>query len=257
MAEFRLNLKSTVSMWPPHAEQNIADLGEGWRLADKMADLHSLALQRISRAAGRNPERQDEGVLLLGTHGLNLFIATMGLIAKGQFDVVSHLLRAGFDCQSLAFAVGSRADLAEKFFAGDLRSAECRKLVVVTIRAVDSELADFIDSRYRDEFDAANELSHVSLTHVDKILDRQGDTLTPIVGGRIDADLARNMAGVALENEYWHLVWFKAFRSSTLGQDWVDELSAIQGPFRGWMKEVFGATGYNADTDSYNETKER
>jgi hypothetical protein len=105
MAEFRLDLRSTISTWPDFAEQNITNLGDGWKIAEEMAQLHAIALQRISRAVVPHPSQQDEGTLLLGAHGLNLFLEFMGLVIRGRFDVASHLVRAILDCQSLSVLV--------------------------------------------------------------------------------------------------------------------------------------------------------
>lgn len=254
MAEFKLDLRSTVSIWPNFAEQNITGLGDGWKIAEEMARLHSIALQRIGYSLGPHQSQQDQGTLLLGTHGLNLFLEFMSLVIRGRFDVASYLARAILDCQSLAFAVQSDAGLAAQFFDGKLRGYQGREQVVEAIRPVEPELAAYLERRFKDEAGAANDLSHVNLTHLDKILDREGDSVTPIVGGRVDHDLGRRLTGSALEHEDWHLTWFEAFRGSTVGQDWVDEHSAIKNSFRAWMKEVFGATGYNADTDSWDET---
>ena len=254
MAEFKLDLRSAVSIRPDFAEQNITGLGDGWKIAEEMARLHSIAIQRIARAAGPHPSQQDLGTVLLGTHGLNLFLEFMGLVIRGRFDVASYLPRAILDCQSLAFAVQSDAGLAAQFFDGKLRGYQGRVKVVEAIRPVEAELADYLERRFKDEAGAANDLSHVNLTHLEKLVDRDGDSVTPIVGGRVDHDLGRSLTGSALENEDWHLSWFEAFHGSTVGQDWVNERSAMKNSFRAWMKEVFGATGYNADTDSWDET---
>ena len=254
MAEFKLDLRSTVFKWPDFAEQNIAGLGDGWKIAEELVQLHSIALQRISRAVGPHPSQQDQGALFLGIHGLNLFLEFMGLVIRGRFDVAPYLARAILDCQSLAFAVQSDAGLAAQFFDGKLRGYQGREKVVEAIRPIEAELAAYLERRFKDEAGAANDLSHVNLTHLDKILDRKGDSFTPIIGGRVDHDLSRRLTGSALEHEEWHLSWFEAFHGSTVGQDWVDERSAMKDSFRAWMKEVFGATGYNADTDSWDET---
>lgn len=254
MAEFKLDLRSTVSTWPDFAEQNITNLGDGWKIAEEMAQLHAIALQRVSRVVGPHPSQQDQGTLLLGAHGLNLFLEFMGLVIRGRFDVASYLARAILDCQSLSFAVQSDAALAAQFFDGKLRGYQGREQVVEAIRPVEAELAAYLESRFKDEAGAANDLSHVNLTHVDKVLDREGDSVMPIVGGRVDHDLSRLLTGSALEHEDWHLSWFKAFHGPTLGQAWIHEHSTTKNSFRAWMKEVFGATGYNADTDSWDET---
>jgi hypothetical protein len=124
---------------------------------------------------------------------------------------------------------------------------------VEAIRPIEAELATFLESRFKEEAGATNVLSHVNLTHLDKILDREGDSITPVIGGRVDHDLSRYFTGSALEHEDCRLAWFEAFHGSTLGQGWVDERSAMKSSFRAWMKDVFGATGYNADTDSWDE----
>lgn len=106
-----------------------------------------------------------------------------------------------------------------------------------------------VDQRLKDESGAANELFHVNLSHVAKVLDTDANTITPIVGGRVDRELARHMTGAAFEHEYWHLTWFRAFFSYALGEDWLADFDSMKEVFRACMKEVFGATGYNAETN--------
>jgi hypothetical protein len=244
LEEFHVQLRARIAGWPRVAESNVRDLGEGWQLAEEVADLHGLAVQRLSNAAGRTPNAQDESLMLLGTHGLNMFIGASELICKGQFDVASHLMRGIFDCESLLYAVASGAERADRFMNGDLRSHEGRRLVVDAIRSADPELASFMDGRFKDEFDAANEMSHVNLTHVDKLLQRDGDSIMPVVGGRPDRDLARRMFGAVLEHEHWHLTWFAAFRRDVVGEDWYTRYVGTRETLRSWMKEVFGKPGY-------------
>jgi hypothetical protein len=250
MVAQRLNLKARIATWPAYADCNLAELAEGWNLVEEMAELHWLALQALSATAGRRPSKQDECVLLLGGHGLNLLIGTVELIVKGQFDVASYLLRALFDCESLSYAVHAKPELADRFLADDLRSFEGRRMIIENIRSLDPDLADFLDKRYRDEFDAANDMSHVNLTQLDKLVTSDGQSITPVVGGRCDGIVARRMTGVVVEHEHWHLTWFAAFRTDTMGPDWTARYKACGESMRPWMKAVFGATGYSADADS-------
>jgi hypothetical protein len=253
MADFHFSLKETLARWPGLAEENIQALGAGWVLAEQLAKLHALAIQSVSTKAGSHPSQQEQAILLLSAHGLNLFLDFLGLVARGRFDVASHLLRAILDCQSLVFAVSSSEEGAAEFHDGKLRGAQGRKRVVELLREAEPALADFLDKRFKDDSGAANELSHVGLSHVDKILELKGNRLEPILGGRVDAELARQMVGAALEHEHWHLTWFGAFWSEAVGEDWRSGFAGLRDEFREWMRDVFGATGYDADTDSWLE----
>ena len=212
------------------AEQNICNLGEGWRLAERMTNLHGLALQRISSTNEKAPTSRGEASLLLGTHGLNLFLGFMNLIVRGRCDVASYLLRPILDCESLAFAVAGDEEMAKAFHADELRAADSRKKEIEFVRRYYPEQTSFLDSSLKDESNAANDLSHVNLTNVSRVLEPEGDTLTPVIGGRVDMKLASRLTAGALLHEYWHLVWFRAFFPGEVGDGWVTDWESLKEP---------------------------
>jgi hypothetical protein len=174
--------------------------------------------------------------MLVHVHGLNLFLAAMTHISKGQFDVAPYLLRAVFDCQSLALAVGLRDDMALRFLEHkEIRASEARQLAVDVVRTHSSELAESINSNYKQEFQAANELSHLGLRHIDKLLEVRDGILYPIVGGRPDGSEAVVLTRAVLLSEHMLLAWTKAFHEGLLGDDWLCRFESTTPRLTAWL----------------------
>ena len=160
------------------------------------------------------------------------------------------------DCQSLVFAITIDESNAGKFHEGKLKAFEGREGVTDLIQSTEPETANFLNQRFKEEAKGANTLSHVNMTHLDKLLDRDGAIITPIIGGRQDKGLAEALCGSALQWEEWHLSWFAAFHGATLGEDWLNDFRANREALHGWMKNTFGPAGYNTGTDASDESKE-
>jgi hypothetical protein len=239
----RIRLDRTLANWPLGNEENRGAIGEGWAIAEEFLRLHTRGLQHISRAAGRTPSVSDKAVILLGAHGLNLYITTLKLIVGGLFDVASHLLRGLLDCQSLLYATAKNEESAAKFMLkpGELKASDARKVMINDLRSAgEDELADDIEARYLQEAKAANSLSHVSVIHADKLVEIKGKSITPIGGGVAAAGEARLLWLATLEQESWTLSWLRAFRASSLDSIWKAEREAVNNRFKEWFLKEAG-----------------
>lgn len=239
MADMRrdeINLRKLVGRWTLVTEAHRQALGDGWDIAENLVWLHTSALQRISRAAGSNPSESDKATILLGAHALNLCVETLSLTVRGLFDVASYMLRASFDCQALVYAVAKDEALARKFGKGKLEASAARRLHVRDLRAAgETALANEIDARNKAEAKAANVLTHANVTHVDKIIELGGTTMTPVVAGREDSSECLKFWKAALEHEDLTLSWFHAFRNQALGSDWKKVRLAARGQVQTWF----------------------
>ena len=238
----QIRLEHTLRGWPLVNQENREAIGDGWAVAEQFLRLHAQGLQHISRVAGATPSESDKAVILLGTHGLNLYMTALRLIVGGLFDVASHLFRGLLDCQSLLYVTAKDEEAAAKFMLEpeNLRASESRKVMIDDLRnAGEDQLANDIEARYQQEAKAANSLSHVSVLHADKLVRMKANSVTPIAGGVAAPGEARLLWLVALEQESWMLSWLRAFRSSSLDSDWVVQYEAAKGRFREWfLKEA-------------------
>jgi hypothetical protein len=236
----QIDLGPTLREWPVGHKENRDALGDGWAIAEEFLRLHTRGLQHISRAAGAKPSESDKAMILLGTHGLNLYITALGLIVGGLFDVASHLARGLLDCQSLLYATARDEALGAKFMAGPerLKASEGRKVMINDLRnAGEDQLANDIETRYQEEAKAANSLAHVSVVHADKLVKMSANSLTPVAGGLAAGEEARRLWLVALEQELWMLGWLRAFRSSSLDSDWIAQYEATKSRFHEWFRK--------------------
>lgn len=233
----QIRLDYVVERWSISVEENRKALGDGWAIAEEFLRLHVRGLQQISSAAGATPSESDKAVIHLGVHGLNLYITTVRLIVGGLFDVAAYLLRASFDCQSLLYATGCDEELAKRFAAGGLKASQARKRLVADLRrGGKAEIADQINTRFCEEMKAANELSHLNLGHLDKLIEVAGSSARPVVGGRADSEECRRFWVTTLEEEFWLLSWFCALRGTVLESDWVARYESARNHFVGWFK---------------------
>jgi hypothetical protein len=237
----QIRLDNVVGRWPISVEENRKALGDGWAVAEEFLRLHARGLQQISRAAGATPCESDKTLMLLGAHGLNLYITTVRLIVGGLFDVAAYLLRASFDCQTLLYATGRDEEVAKRFAAGDLKASQARKRLVADLRqGGQAELAQQISTRFEEEAKAANDLSHLKLIHLDKLIEVGDSSITPVVGGRADSKECLNFWKAALEHEHWILSWFLAFRKPALDSDWIRQYETVRARFLGWFGVAAG-----------------
>ena len=232
-----ISLKSLVApRWGSREEENRHNLGDGWDLAEQIATLHLEAVKRISPTTVGSPSRSDEATFLLACHGLNLFMEIMVLIVRGLFDVSAHLMRGMMDASSLVYACSYREDLADKYMTGDYKASEARKLLVADLRSQDAALAEDIDRQLADDADAANNLSHVSSLHADKLVAIESGRITPFIWGSIDREEARRQSRAALYSEHWLLVPLKAFRGGAVGQTWIDQFDGLNNRLHKYIK---------------------
>lgn len=227
-----LSLQNLIAApWGPIEEENRQALGDGWELAETFVSLHAEAAMRISAAAGPTPSNSDQATILLACHGMNLFVATMGLIVRGLFDVSAHLMRGLMDTWSLLYACASRDELAARYLNATLKASEARQLLVDDLRSREQALGDDYESRLKDDADAANDLAHVKLLHGDKLVTVEEGRITPVAGGRIDRGEARTQSKPALETERWLLVSLKAFRKNALSEAWASRFDETTSRF--------------------------
>jgi hypothetical protein len=226
--------------WKAHSKENIESLGEAWWIASKMVELHERAL-RVPTDYDGMTKANAEAITLLSTHGLNLFISCMSLTARGQFNVVVYLLRAIADCQLLLMATGCSDQLAEDFLGGKLKGSDARKFQVELVKLSDPELADFINMRLDIELNkAANNLAHVNISTVAKVLDSEREPRPPMIGGRNNAKEAKEVVSGLLEHEQWQLAWLKFFKQPSLGDEWKSEARQNRKRLLDWMESTFG-----------------
>jgi hypothetical protein len=237
-----IRLDHTLRGWPLGNQENREAIGDGWALAEEFLRLHTRGLQHISRAAGAKPSESDKAVILLGAHGLNLYITTLGLIVGGLFDVASHLFRGLLDCQSLLYVTAKDEEAAAKFMTAPekLKASESRKVMINDLRnAGQDQLANDIEAKYQEESKAANSLAHVNVVHADKLVQMKANSVTPIAGGLAAPEEARRFWLVALEQESWMLTWLRAFRFSSSDSGWVVQYETAKDRFREWfLKEA-------------------
>lgn len=226
--------------WDATAEGNCNALGDGWDIAEKFSRLHARALQQISRVAQSKPSQSDKAVILLGGHGLNLYLTILGLSVRGLCDVASHLVRGLLDSQSLLYATAKDQGWAAKFMAGqeELKASEARRVMIDDLReGGQDQLANDIEGRYKEEAKAANSLAHVSVIHADKLLKMGASSLTPVVGGLADSEESRRFWLTTLEQEFWMLSWLRALRRSSLDSDWIAQYEATKNRFQEWFQK--------------------
>ncbi|MCH8009895.1 MAG: hypothetical protein IIC91_13635 [Chloroflexi bacterium] len=227
----RLSLQDlVVTSWGSREEDHKRSLGDGWPLAEDYVALHTEAMRKISKAAGSSPSQSDQATILLGCHGLNLFIETMGLLVRGLFDVSAQLLRPLMDTQSLVYACARGEDLASRYLEEEgkpLKAAEARKLFVAHVRSEDDALANDLDRILSDDADAANDLAHVKRLHGDKLSMVEAGKVTPTAWGMTDPGEAVRQSQAAISQEHGLLVSLKAFRTEVVGQRWIKELDGM------------------------------
>lgn len=220
--------------WTPTAEENRRESADGWSLSEDMFRLHLGAIKSVSRKAAATPSPTDQALILVGTHGLNVFSALVGLVFRGQFDVAAHLIRPMFDLPFLILGVGSDEEIASRFMEGDeLHASDVRRQVIrVLEEANENELAGSVDNILRRNAQAANTLSHVNLVHGDKLVQLKGEAVQPIVGGRVDRGELRRMLSAVLLSEQLALQYVPIARPPATDEDWRTNLDAAVDQFR-------------------------
>jgi len=242
------SLEEALQATGPTAVANREGIGRGWNLAVEMLNLHSVAIEAVSRAAGGQPKSNEKVVILLGVHGANLTVAALGLIVRGQFDVVRYLMRSIFDCHTLMAGCGLDPNLADRFLRGEEKlAAVARKQTLAGMRADgDSEDANWIESRFKGDYEAANDLSHVAPSQVGLVLEG-GSVRTPVVGGRVDPSEASLLWKATLEQEHWALIWLSGLAANVVDDNWRAQFGDLQARVPTYMKDNSAAQGRGGD----------
>ena len=237
----RISLEQLVTGWDETATEHRRALGDGWPIAREFLQLHGEAVEAVSKVSGNTPNVSDEAVILLGCHGFNICVGAVALIVRGQFDVVSYLMRGLIDCWSLLWGVGVIPDLADRFLSDRLSGAETRQLLVKLIEergGDDAEIADELNQRLKGDADASNSLSHVSSVHADKLVTIENGSITPQLGGHVDSEQARLLMAGVLEQEHWMLTALHAVRPQALRAGWQERFRGTTDRWLKWTKEV-------------------
>lgn len=215
-------------------------LGIGWTGGRELSELHAEGLLSISRAAGEQPGSSDQAVLLLGAHAWNLFSAGMEDLLRGRFDVVAYLLRPLADSGQLLVATGLDEDLAVRFLGeGELKASEARRHMVKILSDLgETDLANDVDRVYRDDHNALNQLAHPGPVQLDKLLERRGDSVVPVLGGRPDPRQSIRLARGLVLGEVLALANLWSCRHNYLGRSWGQRLHDLHDALSGWLKDT-------------------
>lgn len=89
------NVNAFIEVGPAEHNAAIADL---LPIAETFAGLHQQAVKRISVHFGPQPPVNARAVLAIASHAFNVYVSTLSLAVRGQFDVARYLVRPLFDC---------------------------------------------------------------------------------------------------------------------------------------------------------------
>ncbi len=190
-----------------------------------MVNLHLGALELVSSSIPRDQPQSHQALVLLASHGINLFTAALSITVRGQFDISGYLLRGLFDCSALLYATASKEERAEKFFANELLASQARKLMVHDLSRQNAPFGNDLSIKFLHDSKAANQLTHAGLINLEKLVERTDEAVTPVVGGRADPRQTVLLTKAAVEYEYLMLLLFRAFRESALGADWLSRFA--------------------------------
>ena len=234
-----LSLREWLAATGPIADANIVAIEEGWSVTAEFLELHSLAIEAFSRAAGKDPTPRERALLVLAVHALNLSSAAFGLVARGQFDVAPYVTRSLLDCHSLLFGCGQDESVAERFLAGEEKLAwPSRKVFLDALRSSGYEDdATWIEARFKGDYDAGNVLAHVGASQVGRVIHRDGDTIQPILGGRVDAAEANLLWRAVLDQEHWALIAVRGACADVLDGNWTTRFESAQAGLVAYMKK--------------------
>lgn len=185
-----------------------------------------LSAAHIMSAVGHNTNRQDELVGLLTCHSANLFWDSTYLVMQGKFDSASYLFRAAYDCAGLIRLAAADPSATEAFLKGEeVKGSRGRILAVADLRnlIVDGEdgLADDMNRVYSEDAAALNELAHVSVSHINKLIETMPNgKIRATIGGRMDAQEAKTLLRAVALSEIHTLSALRIVASSRLGEGW-------------------------------------
>lgn len=238
--------------WGEKEEANRAAVGVGWEIAVDFAALHEEAVRLLSTAAGASPSKSDQASILLSLHGFHLFLESTALVIRGQFDVVTHLLRGLRDLQSLLLVCAFDGSQAEKFLQSKMKASEARRLEVEVLRNHDEALGDEFDQLLSEETKYAHILAHVNPVHLYKAVEIDGGKLTPVLRGKVDSEEANDLLKAVLRSEAKSLSVMRDSRTTIIGDDWTQRLSDADEKLGTYMKSDSAERDRGAKTE-WNE----
>lgn len=152
------------------------------------------------------------------------------MIASGRHDVAPYLTRVLFDTHALLLGCGQDEALAERFIRGDQKlAAEARKQFLSALRADGhSEDADWMEARFKSDYDASNVLSHVGGSQVGRLIEATKNGPRPVFGGHIDVLESSLLWRSVLDQEHWALIALLGGCGDCLDDDWRARFSGAQ-----------------------------
>lgn len=211
--DFMMGLPDVLAANIGHSVEDIA-------VANAFIPVHMDAVELLRVNTSATPTG-DLALILLASHALNLYTSMLELALRGRFDVAWHLSRAVFDARSLAYAVAKGSGFAEKFLRDELKASEARKFALNDLKQTGyDDITDGLGDRWLRIATAANDLSHVNVSHLGAMVSYDGTAITPHFGGREDARSCRLLFASAHENELWFLTFIEHLRKNALSEDW-------------------------------------
>lgn len=232
----KVTLEDLLTGWNSAADEHRAALGDGWEVARDFLQLHREAMAAFSARIGATPSEREQATLRVAVHAHNVFVSMLGLIIRGQFDVALYLFRPLFVSETFLPALVRHDDLARQLLFSKLEGSKARKRSIADLRdSGDAQLADDIDTYYKAQYKAWSNLAHTGSIHMDMLLERAGEVITPTLAGRrdIDAVVQFSRAAYALEDET--LGSFVTFLKPALSDDWQRRHTLAHTRYQNWM----------------------
>ena len=221
----------------PASEEHRRQLGDFLKAAGAVAAVHSDAAVKSS-AAGYQVGIRQEVVMLLACHSFNLFIELISAVMAERFDAACYLARPIWDVGPILGYVGSDEALAQDFRRGDeIKASSARKAMVERLRLFDPDSAREVDRIFSEDFGPAQEMSHVNLIHVSKLVAATGpQSNTATLGGRVDHEEAVGLLRVAALGESLSLTALR--QVGGFGKAWDERCVRALGKLLEWSKSA-------------------
>lgn len=204
------------------------------------AAVHTDGARRASAAgylSSGGPSR--EAVMLLSCHTFNLFVELVSCVYAGRFDTACYLTRPAWDASALLRYVGSDESVAEAFLSDPsaVKASSARIANVDRLRQLDAAAGEEVNRIFKDDFAAANTLSHVNITQLGKLVERTGpNSRRATVGGRPDTQEAIAMLRLA---GYCESMTLSALREvGGFGKQWDDRAVRALDKVMAWSKSA-------------------